>query len=215
MGRIILTNILLLVFACLTVMMPQGSSAQSSSMWKTRVGTPPLSGDFPAPGPVSPLLSQTAINMVSAIQSACGGSVSSTNYTCAKTIFGGGVLYPDLAYNEITISAGTYGALQCIGFVNAIVGGATGIQFPRIGNAADYDKDIPGFSFIPVGGTISIGDIVVWDNGGDGHIGVVVEVYDQNTIQTAEANFDFRGAVGLRNRSITSEPTIKGWLRKI
>lgn len=215
MGRIIIFLTILTGFFMTFVIFSNEVSAQSSSTWKTKVGTPSPSDDFPVPGPASPLLSQTAINIVSTIQSACGGSVSSTNYTCAKAIFGGGVLYPDLAYNEITISAGTYGALQCIGFVNAIVGGATGIQFPRIGNAADYDKDIQGFSFIPTGGTISVGDIVVWDNGGDGHIGVVVRVYDQNTIQTAEANFDFRGGVGLRNRVLSSEPTLKGWLRRI
>ena len=215
MGRIIIFFTILTGFFITFSVFTGETGAQSSSTWRTRVGNPPTSGGAPLPGPASPLLSQTAIKMVSSIQSSCGGSVSSSNYPCAKSIFDGGVLYPDLAYNEITISAGTYGWLQCVGFVNAIVGGATGIQFPRIGNAADYDRDVAGFSFIPTGGTISVGDIVVWDNGGDGHIGVVVNVYDQKTIQTAEANFDFRGGVGLRNRVISSEPTLKGWLRKI
>lgn len=214
MGRIITFFTILLVGSLAVLYLVQNAKAQSSATWRTRVGNPPESSE-PLPGSASPLLSQTAINMVSSIKGSCGGSVNSGNYTCAKSIFSGGVLNPDLAYNEIVVSAGSYGYLQCIGFVNAIVGGATGIPFPRIGNAADYDRDLPGFSFIPVGGTISVGDIVVWDNGGDGHIAVVVAVYDQNTIQTAEANFDFNGGVGFRNRVISSEPTLKGWLRKI
>lgn len=214
MGRIIFIILFLIISGFTILVIVNDADAQSSSTWRTRVGNPPERGE-PLPGSASPLISQTAINLVNALKSSCGGSVNSSNYPCAKSIFSGAVLHPDLSYNEITISAGTYGYLQCIGFVNAIVGGATGIQFPRVGNAADYDRNIDGFSFIPVGGTISVGDIVVWDNGGDGHIAVVVEVYDQNTIQTAEANFDFRGAVGFRNRVISSEPTIKGWLRKI
>lgn len=192
---------------------------QSSNTVVTKVGDPPVpqagNGQYPPPGPASSSISQTAINMASILKSSCGGVVNSGNYDCARSIFGGGVLYPDLAYNEITVSASNYSFLQCIGFVNAVIGGATGVAFPKIGNAADYDQDVSGFSFIPKGGTISAGDIVVWDNGGDGHIAIVVEVYDQDTIQTAEGNFDYKGGVDLRNRVISQESTLRGWLRKI
>lgn len=168
----------------------------------------------PPPSQASSSISDTAINLVQILQSGCAGQVNSGNYTCAQAIFSGGILFPDLAYSEIAESAANYDFLQCIGFVNAIVGGATGVSFPRVGNAADYDRDISGFTFIPVGGTIAVGDIVVWDNGGFGHIGVAVQVYDQNNIQVAEGNFDFHGGVDLRNRVISSEPNLKGWLRK-
>lgn len=172
---------------------------------------PPVNA--PPPGPASSSISDTAINLVQILQSACG-QVTSGNYSCAQEVYDGGVLFPDLAYSEIVSSATNYDYLQCIGFVNAVVAGATGAAFPRVGNAADYDQDIPGFTFIPVGGTIAVGDIVVWDDGGDGHIGIVVQVYDQDNIQVAEGNFDYHGGATLRNRVISSEPNLKGWLRK-
>lgn len=174
--------------------------------------TPPVNA--PPPGPASSSISETANNLVQILQSGCGGQVNSGNYTCAQAVYNGGILFPDVAYDEIITSAINYEFLQCVGFVNATVAGATGVLFPRVGNARDYARDIPGFTFIPVGGTIAVGDIVVWDDGGFGHIAVVVQVYDQNNIQTAEGNFDYHGGVALRNRVISSEPNLKGWLRK-
>lgn len=174
--------------------------------------TPPQNA--PPPGPASSSISDTAINLIQILQSGCGGQVNSSNYICAQTIYSGGVLFPDLAYSEIVTSAINNDFLQCVGFVGAAVGGATGTAFPHVGNAADYARDIPGFTFVPVGGTIAVGDLVVWDDGGFGHIGIVVQVYDNDNIQVAEGNFDYHGGVSLRNRVISSEPNLKGWLRK-
>ena len=172
--------------------------------------TPPSSA--PPPGPASSDIAQTADNLAKILLANCPVDININNYTCAQAIYNGGILYPDLAYNEIVQSVQINGDLQCVGFVRAAVGGATGVPMPQAGDADGYAKDLPGFTFIPVGGTIAPGDIPVWGQPSI-HIAVAAEVFSPTAFRIAEANFDFNG--GINNQRIKgTESNLLGWLRK-
>ncbi len=172
--------------------------------------TPPQNA--PPPGPASSDIAQTADNLAQILLANCPVDINIDNYTCAQAVYNGGILYPDLAYNEIVQSVLRNRDLQCVGFVAAVVGGATGIPLPAVGDADAYAQNIPGFTFIPVGGTIAPGDIPVWGQPSI-HIAIAAEVFSPTEFRIAEANFDFNGGINNQRKKGT-EPNLLGWLRK-
>ena len=113
--------------------------------------------------------------------------------------------------------AGDTGYLQCVGFAYAAVAHTTGESiFCSGGCAKDFavNRDCTGRTFHERGSTrtIGVGDLPIW-GGSCGHIAYVTEVYDINTFQIAEANFDVQGSVRLENKTL-SDPNLLGWFSK-
>ena len=187
----------------------------NSNTVNTLVGNPPTSN--------SPL-AQVAISLVETVGTACGGFLRGSNLNCVQGISLPDVPSASLAINQLTSSASTYECgqiaagntcLQCVGFVQAAVGGSTGEILNNGGNAKDYATNVPtGYQYYTVSSNTPLqeGDIIIKTGGQWGHIGIVTLVYDQSTIQVAEANFGFGGELGLKN----SSPDVwNGFLRKI
>lgn len=118
---------------------------------------------------------------------------------------------PELTETELTFSANTYTFLQCVGFVQAVVGGITGNTFDRIPSAKFY-QNWKSFISKDAKDIIRIGDLAVWNKNPDGHVAYVVKVYDKKTFEVAEANWGPLGQVGFRDVK-ADELNFVGWVR--
>lgn len=121
---------------------------------------------------------------------------------------------------EMKESASTNYHLQCVKFVNAsalITTGYLPLKNGKIpGNAIDYAYNVPDnytFHKVKDGDRLEPGDMVVYNYETYGHIAYVIKIFDDNTFQVAESNFDAHGTVE-RNRIDTKDnPNLLGWLR--
>lgn len=180
-----------------------------SNIVATRVGNPPET----AAG------AGFATQLIQDIISSCGkgqapnssADIHNANINCLNSL-----LIDQNVISQLVLSTKTYNALQCVGFVQAVVVGTTGQALDKGGNAVDYARSVPdGYKFIRKnnGDTIQEGDIVIYNNDTYGHIAYVTKAYDNNNFQVAEANFDYAGAVELQAQTVDN-PYLLGWLRK-
>lgn len=165
-----------------------------------------------------------AIELAKTIANSCNDAVKSTNgFDCLQGLYLPNVPNPDIAINQILLSARSYDCgtnisgtcLQCVGFVQGVVGGATGQILNNGGNAKDYATNVPtGYQYVPFssGTPAQEGDIIIKTGGQWGHLAIITQIYDTSTIQVAEANFNYGGEIGLRN---TTTSLWNGYLRRI
>ncbi|MGE5041637.1 MAG: CHAP domain-containing protein [Candidatus Levyibacteriota bacterium] len=186
-----------------------------SNMVTTKVGNPVST---------TSTIASAAMDLATTVGAACGGKVQGANISCLQGLSFSSVSYPDSAIQQLSNSALAYyckdsdpslgTCLQCVGFVQAAVMGATGSVLNNGGNAKDYATKIPsGYQYYTVGGGTDIqeGDIIIKTGGDFGHIAVVVQVYSQTAIKVAEANFNYGGEVGTND---TATALWQGFLRK-
>lgn len=208
----------LIIFTIFLVLIhPARAQAQLSSesnIVTTKVGTPTSSGST---------IAAAAIDLAATIAPPCSGAVKGSNINCLNGLTFTNVPYATGAIGQIIQSTnanycnddpslGT--CLQCVGFVQAAVMGATGTTLNKGGNAKDYASNVPdGYQYIPLssGTPIQEGDIIIKTGGSFGHIAVVVEVLSQTAIKIAEANYNFGGEIGIQN---TTPSVYDGFLRK-
>lgn len=208
--------ILLLLFVWGFTMLPQASYAQNrttSVTVETKVGSPIQTS--------SSLLAQVAISLINNVGGACDGYLRGSNVgNCLSGVSLPNVPFSDVAITQLVASTNNNGCdfgtcLQCVGFVQATVGGALGQPLNNGGNAKDYATNVPtGYQYIPLGsGTpMQEGDIIIKTGGQWGHIAIVTAVYDENTFQVAEANYNLGGELRLNN---TATSIWSGFLRKL
>ncbi|MEI6532670.1 MAG: CHAP domain-containing protein [Candidatus Roizmanbacteria bacterium] len=125
-----------------------------------------------------------------------------------------------IAINEMSLSAQDHETLQCVHFVNAMSIISTGVYPQRdglaIGNAKDYAVRVPdNFVYIKNIKDVfpKLGDLVIFDSGEFGHIAYVLRIFDANTFQVAESNFDAKGTVDTHRIVAKDDPSLIGWLR--
>lgn len=212
----LLIYLLLFITTCsFSFVSPQLSLAvTASNQVTTKVGNP--SGPPPTSNSV-----QYALQLVQEIQAACGGVVNRSTVTCLQKIQ---PPLPQSVLTEITNSLSGFIALQCVGFVSAVLAGSTG-QNLTIQNAYQdayqYATSVPpGFTFIPNNGTNQIqpGDLPVWSAQKYprfGHIAIVVSVNpsDPNSFTVANANFTGDGVVDVLPFTLNGGGLL-GWLRQ-
>jgi len=203
----------------------------------------------PTLNPANPaqLFVQSVNELVTKIRETCiengiPGVVSIRNVTCLS------VINPPIAINTklllmqfatYTNTDGTpWDHIQCVGFaraVSSLVSNESGEEICNRqtsgGVAIGCAKDSVNYRFVRNYDNIPIkvGDYPIWQcppekDGAPaaGHIAYVVEVYNANNIQVAEANWDGKGTVATRNVEITSSPVgtnpsrclVTGWLTK-
>ena len=144
----------------------------------------------------------------------CRGIVTNYNYiACLASI----QPIPQITYNEIAESVRAYVYLQCVGFVQAIVGGITGTPMEKIANGIAFKYAPPrGYVFKAKntpGVIIKAGDLAVWSKGEDGHVAYVVDPGTVTDFIVAEANSGIPGSVRTRYVSV-NEPHFEGWAIK-
>ena len=106
--------------------------------------------------------------------------------------------------------------LQCVGFVQAVIAGITGQPLNNGGNAIEFASKVPsGYTYIDKSNGIpQEGDLPIWDHGVFGHIAYITKVYSNTVFEVAEGNYDYKGGVRLRDKSI-DDYGLLGWLRKL
>src|SRR5579884_2886118 len=130
----------------------------------TKVGEPTGPGINPN-NPATQNIVDYANYLVDAIGTYCGGKVQIANESCLDNIpnLDPKVKSEILASDRAVLPYEPW--LQCVGFVSAVLAGATGNPLRPIENAYLYgDSGANGFTFIPVGsGQAQPGDLVVWN----------------------------------------------------
>lgn len=182
----------------------------------TKVGNPASS---------SSTIASAALDLATTVSGACSGKLQGGNTSCLQGITFTNVSYPDGAVQQLLNSARAYycddahpemgTCLQCVGFVQAAVMGATGSILNNGGNAKDYATNVPtGYQYYALssGTPIEEGDIIIKTDNGYGHIAVVVQVMSPTAVKVAEGNYDTWGAVGINN---TATALWAGFLRKL
>lgn len=204
-------------FYCFSFVLIQPVKAVTvTSTAVTKVGNPTGPGINPN-NPASQNIVDYANYLVDAIGTYCGGKVQIANESCLDNIPN---LDPQVKSEILSSDRAVPGEpwLQCVGFVSAVLAGATGSPLRPIRNAFLYgDSGANGFTFIPTGtGQMQPGDLVVWNAGANfssfGHIAVVIGVEsDPNYFTVAQANYPNTGIVSIKRFQITGDT--RGWLR--
>ncbi len=158
------------------------------------------------------------IQLVNQIKNTCiyngqPGAVNNNNVSCLDTI----TISTRGILKESTIA---HGALQCVGFVRAIVIETTGSDVCLTAGSALECANDNAYIFIYAnsGKQIQTGDLPIWDFPPYGHIAYVTKVNGSKYFDVAEANFTnggalYRGSVQIRHAT-TNEPGLIGWLTK-